>query len=304
MCEGRFGRGCADSWVPGALAGSPRPSCTGLGPQRGGLWPVSFLPLSAGSQSHVSQGAHWGRLAPLPVPCVGLVGRCRSRAASSLDRWVLLAGLWCPRGPPREEGRPGSLVSHAGMTSSPWAPRAQPLCEETSRAGRCPMPPLCPVGAPALGVDGGLTQTWPACWALAGRTPQGCCARAPGSGLTWGPGGRARPSWLELRAGPHCGQRGAGTDGGRPCFWAARRAPLALQGQAGGGPQVWGVLSMVMEAPWGPHPETLLRSSSLRSVRTGSAPGQSCFLHEALGAARWARLGAALALPQAPSRPG
>ena len=50
---------------------------------------------------------------------------------------------------------------------------------------------------------------------------------------------------------------------------------------------------MVMEAHWGPHPGMLLKSSSIRSVRTGSAPGQSCFLHEALGAARWERLGAA-----------
>lgn len=62
-----------------------------------------------------------------------------------------------------------------------------------------------------------------------------------------------------------------------------------------------GVLSVVMEAPWDPLPGTLLRSSSVRSVRTGSPLGQSCFPHEALGAAWGERLGAALAPPGAPS---
>ena len=125
------------------------------------------------------------------------------------------------------------------------------------------MPPLCPVGAPALGVDGGLTQTWCTCWALAGRTPQGCCARALGRGLAWGPGGRERPSWLELRAGPPLrAVRGGQLTGGAPVSgphggqcWPSRGRRVAAH--RSGGPQHGHGGSL------GPPPRNVVESSGL-----------------------------------------
>ena len=102
-----------------------------------------------------------------------------------------------------------------------------------------------------------------------------------------GPGGSKRPSWLQLRAG-------------RPDCPSVGRDPQA-EGAGGWQPRGLGGPQCGHGAPWDPLPGTLLRSSAVRSMRTGSPLGQSCFPHEALGAALGERLGAALAQPGAPS---
>lgn len=106
------------------------------------------------------------------------------------------------------------------------------------------MPPLCPVGAPALGVDGGLTQTWPTCWARAGRTPPGLLCEGTGQRARTGAQGQSEAvlAGAESRA-PAAGGDGAGSEQEVPPFLGHTEGTTGPAGAGGrrpaglGGPQ-------------------------------------------------------------------
>lgn len=106
------------------------------------------------------------------------------------------------------------------------------------------MPPLCPVGAPALGVDRGLTQTWPTCWARAGHMPPGLPCSGTRQRAHMGAQGQNEVvlAGAESRA-PAAGGDGAGSEQEVPPFLGHTEGTTGPAGAGGrrptglGGPQ-------------------------------------------------------------------